>query len=86
MRETDQIRDIPPSAKLVLKVLEYDSELTRQELVNNTRLAQRSVRDAFGRRIDEGIDEKTLSVPDVRQNLYTTTIVTESEPAEPSTA
>lgn len=71
MPETNiQIRDLPPSAKLVLKVLEYNSELTQKQIVNKTRLSQRTVRDALGRLQDQKVIEKSLYIPDARQNLY----------------
>lgn len=87
MVETDnQIRDLPPSAKLVFKVLEYNPELTQKQIVNETRLSQRTVRDALGRLIDGGIVEKNLYLQDARQNLYTTIVTTDSEIAEQSNA
>jgi transcription initiation factor IIE alpha subunit len=85
MRETNgQIQDLPPSAKLVLKVLENNAELTQKQIVEETRLSQRTVRDALSRLIESGIVEKMLYVPDGRQNLYTITAPMHSEPAESS--
>lgn len=66
-----QVTDVPPSAKLVLKVLEYNDGLTQKEIVDRTRLSQRTVRDAVKRLQDRGIVEKGIYVPDARQNLYT---------------
>lgn len=66
-----EVTNIPPSAKLVLKVLEYDDELTQKELVERTRLSQRTVRDAINRLLDRGIIEKGIYVPDGRKDLYT---------------
>ena len=66
-----EITDVPPSAKLVLKVLEYNDGLTQKEIVDRTRLSQRTVRDAVKRLQDRGIVEKGIYVPDARQNLYT---------------
>lgn len=65
-----QIRDLPPSAKLVLKVLEINPELTQKQIVENTRLSQRTVRDALDRLEDGGFVEKNVYIPDGRQNLY----------------
>lgn len=64
------IRDLPPSAKLVLKVLENDDSLTQKEIVMESRLSQRTVRDALNHLQDRGIVEETLYPPDGRQNLY----------------
>lgn len=78
----NQIRDLPPSAKLVLKVLEYNGGLTQKEIVNKSRLSQRTVRDALERLQDRTIVEKNIYVPDARQNLYTLTVSGEEETAE----
>lgn len=66
----NQIRDLPPSAKLVLKVLENDDSLTQKEIVLKSRLSQRTVRDALNRLQDRDLIEETLYPPDGRQNLY----------------
>lgn len=65
-----EVRDLPPSAKLILKVLEYNSGLTQKELVKKSRLSQRTVRDALNRLEEQGVVEKQLYLPDARQNLY----------------
>lgn len=65
-----QIQDLPPSAKLVLKVLEYNPGLTQKQIVEKTRLSQRTVRDALDRLEGRNIVEKNLYLPDARQNLY----------------
>ena len=71
MKEPEtEISDLPPSAKLVLKILEYDAGLTQKEIVNKTRLSQRTVRDALGRLQEHDIIEKNVYLPDARQDLY----------------
>lgn len=83
MNETDsQIRDLPPSAKLVFKVLEYDPGLTQKQIVKRTRLSQRTVRDALGRLQDRSIVEKNIYLPDARQNLYEIAAAGSTETAE----
>ncbi|MFB6266495.1 MAG: helix-turn-helix transcriptional regulator [Halodesulfurarchaeum sp.] len=77
-----QIRDLPPSAKLVLKVLEYNGGLTQKQIVNKSRLSQRTVRDALERLQDRSIVDKNIYVPDARQNLYTLSGPAEEESAE----
>jgi DNA-binding MarR family transcriptional regulator len=67
----DSVRDLPPSGKLVLKVLEYNGGLTQKEIVEKSRLSQRTVRDALDRLQEQSIVEKNIYVPDARQNLYT---------------
>ncbi|MFB6081428.1 MAG: helix-turn-helix transcriptional regulator [Halanaeroarchaeum sp.] len=79
MTQTDErVRDLPPSGKLVLKVLEYNGGLTQKQIVEKSRLSQRTVRDALDRLQEHGIVEKNIYVPDARQNLYTLTVEEES--------
>lgn len=70
MSECDTLHDLPPSAKLVYKVLEYDGPLTQKQLVDETMLAPRTVRYAL-ERLDEAdaVDERVY-VADARQTLY----------------
>jgi DNA-binding MarR family transcriptional regulator len=71
MTQTDElVQDLPPSAKLVLKVLEYNGGLTQKQIVENSRLSQRTVRDALDRLQDADVVEKDIYIPDARQNLY----------------
>lgn len=67
----DRILDLPPSAKLVLKVLEYNGSLTQKRIVEQSRLSQRTVRDALERLRAVGVVEKEIYIPDARQSLYT---------------
>ncbi len=66
----DTVQDLPPSAKLVLKVLEYNGGLTQKQIVENSRLSQRTVRDALDRLQEQEIVEKDIYIPDARQNIY----------------
>ena len=77
-----QIQDLPPSAKLVLKVLEYNPGLTQKQIVTKTRLSQRTVRDALERLEERSIVEKNLYIPDGRQNLYELSTTTTAEMVE----
>ena len=74
----DSVRDLPPSGKLVLKVLEYNGGLTQKQIVEKSRLSQRTVRDALDRLQEQSIVEKNIYVPDARQNLYTLTVESEA--------
>jgi transcription initiation factor IIE alpha subunit len=75
------IADVPPSAKLVYKVLEYNGGLTQKEIVERSMLSQRTVRDALARLREIGIVSEEVYIPDARQNLYKLT-VPEDELAE----
>ncbi|QLH81156.1 MarR family transcriptional regulator [Halosimplex pelagicum] len=72
MPETDgdDLSDLPPSAKLVFKVLEYDGPLTQKGIVEESMLSARTVRYALERLEDIGVVEEDVYFADARQNLY----------------
>jgi DNA-binding Lrp family transcriptional regulator len=67
---TEELSDLPPSAKLVYKVLEYNGPLTQKGIVEESMLSARTVRYALERL--EGIDvvDEDVYFADARQNLY----------------
>jgi predicted transcriptional regulator len=66
----DELSDLPPSAKLVYKVLEYDGPLTQKGIVEESMLSARTVRYALERLDEIGIVEEDVYFADARQNLY----------------
>jgi predicted transcriptional regulator len=66
----DELADLPPSAKLVYKVLEYDGPLTQKGIVEESMLSARTVRYALERLDDVGVVEEDVYFADARQNLY----------------
>jgi len=70
MAEATSICDLPPSAKLVLKVLEYSGAHTQKEIVQRSRLSSRTVRSALERLTEIGVVEEEVYIPDARQRLY----------------
>ncbi len=68
------IADVPPSAKLVYKVLEYNGALTQKQIVERSMLSQRTVRDALTRLREIGVVSEEVYIPDARQNLYELTV------------
>ncbi|WP_290816436.1 helix-turn-helix domain-containing protein [Halovivax sp.] len=72
----DDVRDLPPSAKLVAKVLEYNETMTQQQLAEETLLPARTVRYALTRLDDEGVIESRFSFSDARKRLYSLDIET----------
>ena len=68
------IADVPPSAKLVYKVLEYNGPLTQKQIVERSMLSQRTVRDALARLREIGVVSEEVYIPDARQNLYELTL------------
>ncbi|MBP2252212.1 DNA-binding MarR family transcriptional regulator [Halarchaeum solikamskense] len=67
----EQLRDLPPSAKLVAKVLEYEETLTQSELAEETLLPPRTVRYALTRLDEAGVVDSRFSFVDARKRLYT---------------
>jgi len=65
------VRDLPPSAKLVAKVLDYNDTLTQSELAEETLLPPRTVRYALSRLEDEDVVDSRFSFSDARKRLYT---------------
>ena len=70
----DDVRELPPSAKLVAKVLEYNDTLTQSELAEETLLPARTVRYALNRLEDEDVVYSRFSFSDARKRLYTLTV------------
>lgn len=65
------VRELPPSAKLVAKVLEYNDTLTQSQLAEETLLPPRTVRYALNRLEDAGVVDSRFSFSDARKRLYT---------------
>ncbi|THE62929.1 MarR family transcriptional regulator [Salinadaptatus halalkaliphilus] len=66
----DDVRDLPPSAKLVAKVLEYNDTMTQQQLADETMLPSRTVRYALNRLDEENVIDSRFSFSDARKRLY----------------
>jgi DNA-binding MarR family transcriptional regulator len=71
--EPSSLRALPPSAKLVVKTLEYEGRLTQAELVESTRLPGRTVRYALRKLEDEDVVTSRISFADARQRVYSLT-------------
>jgi len=70
----EAVRELPPSAKLVAKVLDDHETLTQRELADETLLSARTVRGAVGRLEDAGVVKSRVSFTDARKQLYWLTI------------
>jgi DNA-binding MarR family transcriptional regulator len=70
----EDVRDLPPSAKLVAKVLDYNETLTQSQLAEKTLLPPRTVRYALNRLEEENVVESRFSFSDARKRLYTLSI------------
>jgi len=65
-----ELDDLPPSAKLVYKVLEYDGPMTQKELVEESMLSARTVRYALDRLAERDVVDEEIYFADARQSLY----------------
>jgi DNA-binding MarR family transcriptional regulator len=70
----EAVQDLPPSAKLVAKMLDYNGALTQSQLAEETLLPARTVRYALGRLEDNDVVESRFSFNDARKRVYTLTI------------
>lgn len=67
---TEELQDLPPSAKLVYKVLEHEGSLTQKRIVDESMLSPRTVRYALERLADIDVVEEQIHFADARQKLY----------------
>ena len=67
---SEAISDLPPSAKLVYKVLEYNGPLTQKGIVEESMLSARTVRYALERLEEIEVVDEDVYFADARQNLY----------------
>ena len=70
MTSEEELADLPPSAKLVYKVLEYNGQLTQKGIVQESLLSARTVRYALERLEGIGAITEDVYFADARQNLY----------------
>ena len=64
------VADLPPSAKLVAKVLEYNDRLTQSQLADETMLPPRTVRYALSRLEEVDAVDARFSFTDARKRVY----------------
>jgi DNA-binding MarR family transcriptional regulator len=67
----ERLRELPPSAKLVAKVLESDAPLSQGQLAEKSLLPDRTVRYALNRLGETGLVESRHSLQDARKQVYT---------------
>jgi DNA-binding MarR family transcriptional regulator len=65
-----RLRELPPSAKLVAKVLEGESPLAQGQLADETLLPDRTVRYALNRLEAADLVGSRYNFTDTRQQLY----------------
>ena len=70
----EAVAELPPSAKLVAKVLEYNERLTQSQLAEETMLPPRTVRYALTRLEEIDAVDSRFSFTDARVRVYSLTI------------
>lgn len=65
-----RLKELPPSAKLVAKVLEIEEPLAHARLAEESLLPDRTVRYALERLESVGLVESELSFRDARKRVY----------------
>ncbi|WP_276302220.1 hypothetical protein [Halorussus lipolyticus] len=79
----ERLVDLPPSAKLVYKVLESeDAPLTQGQIRDQALLPARTTRDALTKLEDEDLVEEQMYVPDARKRLYEPRSIADPEEME----
>ncbi len=66
----ERLRELPPSAKLVAKVLETDQPLSQGQLVDESLLPDRTVRYALNRLEESELIGSRYSFKDARKQVY----------------
>ncbi|NIB98679.1 helix-turn-helix domain-containing protein [Halobacterium sp. R2-5] len=66
----ERLRELPPSAKLVAKVLEIEAPLSQGQLAEESLLPDRTVRYALNRLDDAGLVGSRYSFQDARKQVY----------------
>jgi len=65
-----RLRELPPSAKLVAKVLEIDAPLSQGQLADESLLPDRTVRYALNRLEESDLVGSRYSFKDARKQVY----------------
>lgn len=66
----DRLRELPPSAKLVAKILETEGPLPQGKLAEESLLPDRTVRYALNRLEEHELVEARYSLDDARKQVY----------------
>jgi DNA-binding MarR family transcriptional regulator len=66
----ERLAELPPSAKLVAKVLETDEPLPQGELAEKSLLPDRTVRYALNRLQESDLVDSRYSFTDARKQVY----------------
>ncbi len=67
---SEDMLKMPPSAKLILKTLEYEGALSQKDLAVRTMLPERTIRLSLSHLLGQGYVKKKTSLRDARQRIY----------------
>lgn len=67
---SEDMLKMPPSAKLILKTLEYEGALSQKDLASRTMLPERTIRLSLSHLLTGGYVKKKTSLRDARQRIY----------------
>lgn len=70
LRITRELEKLPPSAKLIYKLLEYEGPMGLQDVRRKSLLPDRTVRMALGHLIRAGLVKVRTSLRDARRRIY----------------
>ena len=68
----EALADLPPSAKLTWSIVELEGPISREEVIDRSRLPTRTVADALKRLREDDVVERAVSLEDSRVRLYRT--------------
>ena len=66
----EELLNMPPSAKLILKTMEYEGALSQKDLCKKTMLPERTIRLSLSHLLQRGYVRKKTSLRDARQKIY----------------
>lgn len=82
VRTPEEVMKMPPSAKLVLKTIEYEGPLTARDVATETRLPPRTVRHALSLLVEKGLVARSPHLRDLRSDIYSLAAKGEEEGPE----
>ncbi len=68
--DTDKLRDLPASAKLIYRILQDEGSMTQKDLINASLLPERTARYALNTLLKKGIITSQPHFSDARQTVY----------------
>ncbi len=66
----EELLNMPPSAKLILKILEYEGSMSQKDLATKTLLPERTIRLSLGHLVNRGYVKKKTLLRDARHRTY----------------